>query len=201
MSVTRYPWLSLALGAVIGLVATGSTLFNPNSGTEDFTAALRLTGRLSFLLFLVPLVARPIQSFFQNKVTDWLVLHRGNFGLAMVGNHVVHLALIVVLAQLPSEFPAKPIEIWGGAFGMFYLAIMATLTFQAPARLVGRKITGWVHRYILYYLIFVFMYDFLLKEPWGTYPLFAAIWITAVGIRFVAWMRGFLVRAQPQSSN
>lgn len=162
------------------------------ASSDDLTQALRLTGRISFLLFLVLLVARPLHQFVGTGLTAWLLSHRGNFGLAFAGNRAIHLALVALLVSTPSGLPITTLETVGGAFGMFYLAIMVALTIERPARWVGPRVTSLAHRLILYYLVFVFAYDFMLKDPFGTYPVLAAIWFAAVGLRLAAWGRGRL---------
>lgn len=189
MSRTEYPWLSLLAGAFLAGIYCLPFVLAPDFLTDEkIRELLRLTGRVSFFLFLVPFLARPLHVLTNSAWSNWMVRRRGNFGLAFAGNHVVHVVFIVLLYQI-SDLP--PVETWvlvGGLFGLFYLTTMVVLTFQAPIRLVGARATKYIHRFILYYLIFIFMYDFVFKEPFGTYPILTTIWFVAVGIRIVAWI-------------
>ncbi len=57
-------------------------LFGPD-GEDGLWSGVRLTGRVSFLLFLVPLVARPLDVLIGSAWTRFLLAWRGNFGLGM----------------------------------------------------------------------------------------------------------------------
>ena len=116
-----------------------------------------------------------------------MLAYRGNFGLAFAGNHIVHLVFIVALYDASSTPPVTEAVRWGGIIGMIDLALMAVLTFQAAVRFVGVRMTAIVHRVALYYLTWIFMYDIILKNPLGSYPVLTSLWLAAVGLRVAAW--------------
>ena len=188
IGVTKRPWASLAAGIGVGAaVAAAVALFGPD-GEEKLWSAVRATGRTSFLLFLVPLLARPLDILVGGAFSRTLLAWRGNFGLALAGNHLVHLLLIVALYDASATPPVSEAVRWGGLLVSAELAAMAVLTFQAPVRRVGPRVTAIVHRVTLHGLIYVFLYDLVLKDPIGTYPLLSSMWLAAVSVRFAAWV-------------
>ncbi len=83
IGVTRYPWWSLGAGLLLGAtLAAAVALFGPD-GEERLWSGVRLTGRVSFLLFLVPLAARPLDVLIGSAWTRSLLAWRGDFGLAV----------------------------------------------------------------------------------------------------------------------
>ncbi len=187
MTPTRNPWPSLGAGLATGLALGAGVLLFGAGGEEDLRTGVRLTGRTSFFFFLVPLVARPLHILFGSDWTSWLMARRGNFGLAFAGNHLAHLGFIVALYEASPTPPVTEAVRWGGIVGLVLLAAMAVLTFEAPARWIGPRATGIVHRLALHYILWIFFYDIVLKNPLGSYPVLTSLWVAAVALRVVAW--------------
>jgi DMSO/TMAO reductase YedYZ heme-binding membrane subunit len=194
----------LLVGATLSLVAALVALAEDAPLAEGLASALRLTGRLSFVLFLAVFVASPLAE----RGTAWgrrLRSQRRALGLTLAGAHATHLGLIValLLAAPATRFPW--IVVVFGGLGFVVLAALAVTSFPGPAKRLGGAAWRRLHSAGVWYLSFIFAYDFLLKpslhgrlgEP--RYAAFAAMLTVAYGLRLDrAWRRA---RSARRSAN
>lgn len=185
----------LATAAVCGayLAATGFS-------DETLRVLLRLTARVSFMLFLVVFVARPLRQLVPADWTRRLLRERRSIGIAFAAVHTVHLALI---AWRFSAFPELEYAVSGGvvgglAYALIYLMLLTS--FDGPARAIGPAAWRRLHKTGLYVVGFVFVAT-LLPEPGAPFLTFERAWFVvltagAIVIRLTAW----LAKRRPKSA-
>lgn len=163
-------------------------------GVEGLLMAARYTARLSFALFLMLFVARPLPGFLQ---AYWPLRERRGLGLAFAGAHAVHLAALVwVIAA--SGRPAAVVTVIFGGFGYVLLAAMALTSTDAAQRALG---VWWhrLHRFGLYYLWFIFAVTYLrriLGRPdMAEYWILLGLAVAALAIRLLPLARPRVVAA------
>lgn len=100
-------------------------------GNEPIVGALIWTGRLAFLIFLVPLFARPLRQLYKTTVTATL-----------------------------DNPPTEEIMVIVGAMGLALAVAMLVTSFPAPTQAVGPKVWKWVHKSGFYVFMFIYFYDF-----------------------------------------
>lgn len=181
-------WMS-AIGAAVGLVAVLAW------ACADVRVALKITGRLGLLVFLVPLIASPLHRLRPSEISRRLVRHRRRAGLAYGVIQALHVLLIAGLLAIEARPGIGPmIWIFGGTGMLLAFAMFAT-SFRGPARWLGPQRWRALHRLGLWFLVVVYAYDFAAKpwlEVWSrgeigwAYLPFSAALFLAVGLRMVS---------------
>ncbi len=155
---------------------------------ENIRAPLRYTAWLAFILYLVILVARPLQQLLRKAWTAALLRNRRLVGVAFATVMTVHLVLIAWRfgSQIELEFS---LDLFGaGAFAIFY--VMLVTSFDGPKKAVGPKAWKILHRLGLIWAAVIFGLPRSLEDISDPdYLKFGIPFAVAVLIRFTAWLR------------
>ena len=182
---------------ILAAVAAASTLLAwaviaLNGFSDDsLRIALRLSARISFMLFLVIFVARPLAQLFPGPLTRTLLRERRSLGIAFGTNHIVHLALIACrFTAFPElEYPVSSGIVGGTAY--LLILLMLITSFDGPTRAIGSKAWRVLHKTGLYFVGFVFITTLLPDEgdPFFTFERawFVVLTVIALVIRMTAW--------------
>ncbi|MDH3748066.1 MAG: hypothetical protein OER97_07635 [Gammaproteobacteria bacterium] len=145
------------VAAIVYLQAAGIT-------DDNLNMLLRLTARISFMIYLVVFVARPMRELFANITTKWLLRERRSLGIAFAAMHTVHLGLIAYRFNTIPGLDYEPSNsiVGGTAYALLYLMLITS--FDAPARALGPKSWKRLHKIGLYYIGLIFV-STLLPDP------------------------------------
>ena len=153
----------------------------------NIRTATRYTARVAFMLYIVVLVARPLQQLLRRSWTAALLRNRRLVGVAFAATMSAHLALIFYRfgSQPELDFP-PPSFIGYGAYTVFYLMLITS--FDRPKRWLGPRAWKALHRTGLVWAAIIFaaprgLADF--EDP--VYLTYLAAFLLAVAIRFTAW--------------
>ena len=158
----------------------------------DVRVALRITGRIGLLVFLVPLVAGPLHRWRPSAISRRLVQHRRRAGLAFGIIQSLHVVLIASLLATEAKPGIGPLVWTFGGTGMVLAFAMFATSFRGPARWLGPSRWKRLHRLGLWLLVQVYVYDFAIKpwlEVWSageigwSYLPFSVALFLAVGLR------------------
>ncbi|HEX8062443.1 MAG TPA: hypothetical protein VF535_04430, partial [Allosphingosinicella sp.] len=104
MTATTRPgfeaWRLLRILMIATLAATAAAWLLWGGGVEGARAAIRLTARISLLLFLAAFLASPLHRLAAGRLTSWLRRNRRYFGLGFAWSHLVHLVFIILFWRL-----------------------------------------------------------------------------------------------------
>lgn len=93
--------LSVLFGVFVPTALACFLYLNAGGHTDDnLNTLLRWTARMSFVIYLVIFVARPLRQLLANGTTNWLLKERRSLGISFAAMHSVHLALIACLCLL-----------------------------------------------------------------------------------------------------
>lgn len=156
----KYPLRALAIGVALGLSILGACYA---AGVEDpLRTATRFTGCASALLFLPVFIARPLVTIFGGARAGGLLRHRAGLGVALAGNHHVHMGLVAMV--LVSDGATMREVIANPALYIYGLLILMNVTsFPAIARRWPREAVRWVHLIGLYALAVAFFETLVLS--------------------------------------
>lgn len=155
---------ALVIGAVVAGLSAAVTLASMGGVDEEAVrAALKVSGRLSLLLFLVTLVTGPLASR-GVALARALVPYRGRVGMALAGAQVTHAILIggLLWVSPDASFPLR-FAVVGGFAGYLAILAMAVSSFSWSVRWLGAAARARIHAVGAWYLIVLFVYDLLLK--------------------------------------
>ncbi len=180
------------LFAVLLLTGGASALWLASVEFSDANIRVptRHTAQLAFALYLVVLVARPLQQLLRADWTAALLRNRRLVGVAFAATMTTHLALIAYRfgTQPELEYPLGNLLVGGGAYAVFYLMLITS--FDAPKEAMGLRSWKILHRTGLVWAAVIFglprsIDD--LSDP--DYLKFGIPFAIAIAIRFTAWLR------------
>lgn len=182
------PLLGLAIVAtvVVGLVGYQY----PGAGHDPIVGALIWTGRFAFLVFLIPLFARPLRGLVKTPFTAWLMRWRRNAGIAYGGIQSVHLVIVCAMFLLLSDPPTETIMVIVGSLGLALSLGMLVTSFPGPTRALGAKLWKSLHKAGFHVFMFIYFFDFvvepiLLGNP-TSHLLWALLTLSGMALRTVA---------------
>ncbi|MEQ9143604.1 MAG: hypothetical protein RLO08_04525 [Parvibaculaceae bacterium] len=154
----RYPlWLIIATAAAsLATVAVPYLLFGLTE--EGYKLAARYTVRVSFPLFLLTYMARPLAQLWRRDETRWLLRNRRYLGLSFALAHTVHLAALTAFFVFTPATPAMATVI-GGGLGYALMFAMAATSNDASVRALGRNWNR-LHTAGMHYLWFIFAFSY-----------------------------------------
>jgi DMSO/TMAO reductase YedYZ heme-binding membrane subunit len=184
----RQNWLVLI--ATLILTGVPSVFWIAGAGIDDEhnRAILRYTAQIAFALYLVVLVARPLQQLLRKDWTATLLRNRRLIGVAFVAVMTTHLGLIAYRYGSQSDLEFGLPAVGAGAFAIFYLMLITS--FDRPRKALSPKAWMTLHRTGLVIAALIFglprsLDD--LSDP--DYLKFGIPFAIAVLIRFTAWLR------------
>ena len=184
----RQNW-QVFLGA-FALIGGAAALWLATAGASDeqIRFTMRESAYAAFVLYLVVLLARPLQQLLRKDWTATLLRNRRLVGVSFAAAMTAHLALIFYRfnTQPGLEFSPDPFGI--GAYAVFYLMLITS--FDAPKKALGAKAWKYLHRFGLLYAAVIFAVPRPLEtvtEP--EYLRYGLPFAVAVLVRFTAWRR------------
>jgi hypothetical protein len=155
-------WCASAALCVSVLLSTVALVaFGPSERGLD--AALMLTGRWAFLLFLPAYAGSGLVALFGDKFY-FLKQHARSFGLALAAAMLVHVGLIGWLCAIGAA-PARGVFLFFGP-PLICIYILALFSLNALQRSLGRQLFWLLRTVAMNYIAFAFATD-LLSNPFG----------------------------------
>ena len=155
---------------------------------ENIRVPLRLTAQLSFALYLVVLIARPLQQLLRSDSTAALLRNRRLVGVAFATTMTSHLGLIALRFTSQPELDFTFDIVGAAVYAVFYLMLITS--FDAPRKAIGPKAWKLLHRtgLVLAAVIFGLPRSFEdLSDP--DYLKYGIPFAIALLIRITAWQR------------
>jgi sulfoxide reductase heme-binding subunit YedZ len=173
----------LLTGALSVALLSGTSLSD-----EDIRTPMRLTAQIAFGLYLVVLVARPLQQLLRQDWTAALLRNRRLIGVAFAATMTTHLVLIVYRFESQAELEFS-LDLFGvGAYAIFYAMLITS--FDGPKKAIGPKAWKLLHRVGLIWAAVIFGLPRSLDDLTDPdYLKFGIPFAIAILIRFTAWLR------------
>ena len=181
-------WLVFFGVLVLASCVAAGWLASVEPTDENIRLILRESAYFAFLLYLLVLVARPLQQLLRKNWTATLLRNRRLIGVAFAAAMTAHLGLIIYRfnSQPDLEFSPDPFGI--AAYVVFYLMLITS--FDAPKKALGPKAWKFLHRFGLLYAAVIFAIPRSLEaltDP--EYLKFGIPFAIAVLLRITAWQQ------------
>ena len=147
--------------------------------------SLRISARLSLLIFLLIFVARPLRDLTMSPLSRTLVRNRRFLGIAFAAIMTAHLFLIFARHGFPAAYQ--------GIVVYLFIYLMLITSFDTPTASIGPRRWKVLHKTGLYVVgIAITQGQFVriwrgVAEP--VHYFLAALILVAVAIRVAAWMK------------
>jgi methionine sulfoxide reductase heme-binding subunit len=186
--VNGWPLLGLLAALESALFAVALAAFG--SDEAGMRALVRLTVRVSFLVFIVVYAAAPLCRLFPSPATRWVARNRRYLGVSFAWAHGLHALAIALLAhRIGDAFAPRPVSLIGGGYVYLLVVGMAATSFDRTARWLGPRRWGLLHRLGLHTIWLDFAVSWTsaaLRASSPVYlPLALATW-GAAGLRLAA---------------
>ena len=192
-------WIVTGWLALVDLVIVGAAAATFGLTEEGVRILVRLTARISFVLFSAAFVASSLRALWPNSFTTWLLRNRRYVGVGFAFAHFVHLGALALLNRL---YPARWEELVGlplivvGSIGYVFIALMTATSFDRTTRWLGAKRWKTLHLTGGYVIWLVFALTYIPRAVRSVVFVPAAVLLVAVlGVRL--W-KAF--RLQPRRS-
>ena len=184
-------------------------LFELGTGPLGIRQALRLTARMSLLLFLMAFIARPLHYLRPSSLSAWLLRNRKDIGIAFGLGLTAHILLIAWLLFSSASWMPAPVTMLDILIGGPGLVIVIAMTISSRAAIrkrMGRALWSSLHTFGQYLVWFIFtaclINSFSTKSPphpaWHYLPFIIALWL-AMALRILASLRRQLWRGNTTS--
>ena len=183
-------WMAAAFSVALILAAT--VLFSMGTGEKGTGAALRLTARLSFLLFWLAYAGPAMAKLFGSAFAI-LARHGRDFGLAFAAAHLVHVGLIVwvfYVSPHPPDLTNKFILF--ECIGLVWVYVLAAFSIGRLRAALSPNVLRLVYAIGFEYIALVFFFNFVVNpirngvEHGITYFPFAAAIVLGAILRWTA---------------
>lgn len=155
---------------------------------ENIRAPLRYSAQLAFILYLVVLVARPLQQLLRKDWTAALLRNRRLVGVAFAAVMTAHLGLITYRFSSQPELDFSFPFVGAGAYAIFYLMLITS--FDGPRKAIGLKAWKILHRTGLVVAAFIFGLPRALEDLSDPdYLKFGIPFAVALLVRATAWLQ------------
>ncbi|HEY0682722.1 MAG TPA: hypothetical protein VGD45_10355 [Steroidobacter sp.] len=197
--------------SIVGAVAIALILvvtieaMTASAPVEGIRGIIRATARTSFALFSLAFTASAARHFWPNAWTRWQLRNRRYLGVSFAVSHFVHLLAILALGRIaPAELAAHADSVtWiFGGIAYVFIALMTATSFDATARLIGRRAWTTLHTVGSYYIWFIFANSYLSRAAIiPAYIPAAALIVFTLGLRIAARVSRARARSRAVASS
>lgn len=168
---------------------------------DTISYAIRLTSKVSLVLFTLIFIASPLHNIWPSTFSRWLKLNRRQFGIGFgITLLVSHIGLMLWMYGIDSQRifdRIKITDIYGGGFGLIILFIMVVTSFKRFSSAISSRVWKKTHTLGLYVIFIIFVFDqiekyfFTPSPPHGAwfYIPFIIMLFAALGIRIWSFYR------------
>lgn len=186
-------WMALSFAAA--LVVAVAVLALRGTEPQGVGAAVRMTARLSYLVFWPAYAAGALVELFGRTFAP-LAQRRRHLGLGFAAAHLVHLGLVAWLYRISIRPPLSADMFWFFVIGAAWVYLLALLSVGRVSRALGQTGSRLLRVVGSEYIAFAFLVDFVVtplrigaKRPLEYLP-FAILALAGPVLRLAALARG-----------
>jgi hypothetical protein len=186
------PWMAASFGAALLLAIMVLAVMGADA--HGTVAALRATGRLSYVLFWPAYAGGSLAKLVGPRLAP-MARRARSFGLAFAAAHLVHVGLVVWLYRISARPPLSETMFWFFTIAIAWTYLLALLSVARLADAVGQSRSRFLRTVGIEYIAFAFLVDFVItplrfgvRRPLEYLP-FALLAVAGPILRFAALAR------------
>jgi sulfoxide reductase heme-binding subunit YedZ len=147
---------AVAIALILGVTVEAMTAAAPADGVRGI---MRMTARISFVLFALAFTASASWHFWPNAVTRWQMRSRRHLGVAFALSQTVYVVALFSLTRIaPVELAAETnVVTWIiGGLAYVFTVLMAFTSFESTMQLVSTRAWSALHTTGFYYIWLIF---------------------------------------------
>lgn len=164
-------------------VLSSAIYFALNDFTEvTLRTAVRLTARMSGLLFSMAFIASSLNQLVRNSFSRWMLKNRRYIGVSFALVHIIHLGFIVsVQLMFETIIPnTKLFTMVGGGIAYVFVVAMLFTSFPFFSNKLSKKQWKLLHTVGGYWIWLVFLFSYLKRAKNDYLYLALAVFFVAV---------------------
>ena len=171
-----WAWQLVQLFMGISLLVYSVIFFKSGLYEESTRQAIRLSARISVVLFCIAFVASAFHQWAKNSFSWWVFMNRKFFGISFAFNHLIHLFFLFILQKEfhPVFDLAAHFSLFAGGMAYVFILLMLLTSFSFFEKMISRKNWKRLHTLGGYWIWIVFMSSYskrVLNEEWFYLPL------------------------------
>jgi methionine sulfoxide reductase heme-binding subunit len=183
-------WPLLGTISLVLLAASALAYGTAPGDTDGLRAIVRLTARMSLVLFLASFVASGLMRISPSAPARWLRRNRRQVGLGFAVSHAIHAVALVLLARRDPELfwqLTNVGNIISGGTAYLLIAAMAATSFNRTAALIGPTAWRRLHWLGAHYIWISFVVTNGKRVPMSLWYLVPVVLLfAALALRIVA---------------
>jgi len=178
----------IALASLVLSVGIATTMVLVDGYTiPTLIEELRVLTRVSFLVFMLVFVARPLHDLLHKSWTAWLVANRRYLGLSFAAWHLIHwpiLGSMIAIQGWTTFYKYTHSYVVPAAAVLVVISIMAATSSNGAMRVLGKPVWSGIHTVGLYIIWFWMVRTYVLRLPRHEIHGYVYLGIAFAGLAF-----------------
>ncbi len=156
---------------------------------ESNRLVIRLTARISGILFCFAFMASAFHAWFKNSFSWWFFMNRKFWGISFALMHLVHLGFLVLLQQNfhPVFEKAATTSLLAGGLAYLFAVLMLLTSFPLFAKIISSKSWKTLHTAGGYWIWLIFMISYVKRVIHGSNEYIPLILLFTITILLRIW--------------
>ena len=155
-------WAIVKIAVFLSVFVFALIFFTLGFSEEPLRINIRLSARVSAILFSLAFMASAVQYFYKGEFSFWLLVNRKFLGISFAIIHLIHLAFLGTLHYCyhPIFTAAATESILSGSLAYLFLVIMLFTSFDRFSKFMSHKIWKVTHTIGGYWIWLIFMISY-----------------------------------------
>lgn len=184
-----WAWDIVKVITIFSTVLILSVFYLKGFNEESNRIAIRLTARISGILFCLAFGASAFHAWFKSSFSWWIFMNRKFWGISFAILHLVHLAFLVLLQQYfhPVFDRAAISSLMSGGLVYLFLVLMLLTSFPLFAKKLSSRNWKILHTAGGYWIWLIFMISYVKRVIRGSNEYIPLVFLFAVILLLRIW--------------
>ncbi|MFK8007980.1 MAG: hypothetical protein AB8H03_16605 [Saprospiraceae bacterium] len=165
-----WAWDIVKIITLFSMVLFLGIFYSQGFTEESNRLVIRLTARMSGILFCFAFGASAFHAWFKNSFSWWFFMNRKFWGISFAMMHLVHLGFLVLLQQYfhPVFEQAATVSLIAGGLAYFFLVLMLLTSFPFFVKKITSQSWKILHTAGGYWIWLIFMISYVKRVIHGS---------------------------------
>lgn len=187
-----WAWDIVKIITLFSIVLFSFIFYSKGFNEESNRLVIRLTARISGILFCFAFGASAFHAWFKNSLSWWFFMNRKFWGISFAVMHLVHLGFLVFLHQYfhPVFEQAATTSLLAGGLAYLFLVIMLLTSFPFFAKKITSKNWKILHTIGGYWIWLIFMISYVKRIMDGSNEYIPLVLLFTITLLLRIWKKG-----------
>ncbi|MFK7773622.1 MAG: hypothetical protein AB8F94_15840 [Saprospiraceae bacterium] len=186
-----WAWDIVKIITLFSIILFFGVFYSQGFNEESNRLAIRLTARMSGILFCFAFGASAIHAWFKNSFSWWFFMNRKYWGISFALMHLVHLGFLVSLQQYfhPVFEQAATTSLMAGGLVYLFLNLMLLTSFPFFAKKITSRNWKILHTSGGYWIWLIFMISYAKRVMNGSYEYIPLVLLFVITLLLRFWKK------------